>query len=484
MAIIEKDSDSVRIASAAMGLISLQASLPKTANRTHTLSDILFYVVTPFLFLRHLLTAKPQILAAGSREIDPVNSLAVVGWLVLATLVLLALRSRRDARGRRIFAIALALALLHSVRMVWPNTNLDGALTAATPLFLVWPFVTEAIPTRTANYILVGTFYVIVLLFLAAWRLSQQAELIALPVDLAFFWAALTIFTTAFGQFLLGRQRLWPLRFAMLMLATGAVFAALDSAIGEAISLVLVLLLVLAQFLDSVWIVKSPPDMASVAQEKPRQLPQTTPQPGYLYEKRQLLSMRLATIVADRLSAGPAKLEAMLEVVTSVMEVDVAYVFQVRKDPVLSLVATARSGFPPQDAWNHQAALTDSNAPVLLHALRYDQTLIFSQTTWGESPSLDILYQSLGESSPGPTIVQPISRGNQGFGLVIVGNPGSKRAFADEESRLGQVAAVRIAAGIARQGNAESIGLLPTPPLTDTATSGTNTNPTAFTAAA
>jgi hypothetical protein len=467
-----------------MGPIRQQTSSPKTGSRAQTLSDILFFVVTPFLFLRHLLTVEPQILETNSKGIDLASILAVVGWLVVAAFVLLGLRSRHDPRGRRIFAAALTLAVLYIVRMVWGNPNIEGALTAATPLLLVWPFVTAAISPRTVNYVLTGALYVIFLLFAASWRLSQQAALVAFPIEPYVFWVALTIFAVAFGQLLLGRQRLWPLRFAMLMLATGAVFAAFDANVGEAVVLLLAFLLVLAQVYKSVWDVDATPDRPAVTREERRHPAKTTPQPDYLYEKRQLLSMRLATIVADRSSADVPNLEAMLDVVASIMEIDAAYIFQVREDPVLSLVSLARFGARASEAGSQQTTLTGSNAPVLLHALQHDQTLIFSQTDWGESPSLDILYGSLGEVSPGPTVIQPITHGRQGYGLVIIGNPDSKREFVDEESRLCQVAAVRIAAVIARASDAESIALSPPLPHTNEGSSGTNTNRTTVTAAA
>jgi hypothetical protein len=423
-------------------------------------TNVAIVFIAPYLYVRQL--AYAQETASNSATTHLLSGLAVVGWLVVAAIVLAAVGQRHEARAGRLFTAALGLAVLYGMQMVWPNPDIEGLLTATVPLLIVWPFVSPSIPRQVANYLLAGAFYALLLAFIAIVRLSHSSAVIGFPAETHMIWTALTIATVTYGQLLLGLQRLLPLRLALAMLAIAAILVALAVLTGSAAAVLLSIVLVLAQFYSSA----SAGEHETVVRKHtrvPRQLTASPVyRPDYLYERRQLLSMRLASIIAHDPTPGVTKLNAMLDVATTLIDADAAYILKLQEHPIRNVKLLTGTGTAGTDDSTCPAFLTKADAPVLFHALHSDETLIFSQREWGQSPNLDALYRSLGDAEPGPTIIQPITHEAKAFGLAVVSNWRTKRPFTDEESRLVQVLSVRLATVIVRQDHIHGIVLTPT----------------------
>jgi hypothetical protein len=169
-----------------------------------------------------------------------------------------------------------------------------------------------------------------------------------------------------------------------------------------------------------------------------------------LYEKQQLLSMRLASIVAFDPPSLPALLTKMLELALGVLEADVAALLVVHFQPTTALVLVRRVDVTRPYAPVRPSVVYYRQIPALDDALHRGERLLYDGTEG--TPGLEALYQTLGEATPGPTMVQPILYQEQRLGLVVVGNPHSGKLMTQEsEGRLCETLAARLAPLLARQ---------------------------------
>jgi hypothetical protein len=380
------------------------------------------------------------------------------------------------AQARRLLVAAVGLVAVRLMRLWWPDPNLAGALTVVEPLLIVWPFVTPIIPLPCADYAVGGAFYALLLLFGAVWRVSERSAAYAIAFDPTVIWMALTLTAAVIGQVLLGvgqlplgigqqelgRQRLVLLRLALVLLSLGAVLAAID--MQEAAGLV-TLLGGLLVFIKILFVLRAPQPRtrpapataratrparpaalgapgSAVATPQPADYGPPAPRPRYLYEKRQLLSMRLASIVAYNGLALPELLNEMLSTFGDILPAELSAVLLAHDEPSPSLVLAGRYETAQPGVVMSPATLDEAQAPALFEALRRGRKV--------EGKVGVEVKDALGLEGSGPVLLWPIVRGERVYGLLVVGNPISWRTIDEENCPLCQVMSARLGAAIAR----------------------------------
>ena len=180
------------------------------------------------------------------------------------------------------------------------------------------------------------------------------------------------------------------------------------------------------------------------------------PSERYLFERRQLVSMRLASLAAYDTPNLPDVLNEMLVTFATTTPADIVYILLLKErdaaQPVLAL--TSKYDAVHSSSAMLPADFQEDQVPELFHALRHNQRMIQDEA------EVKIEVEGEDELRSGPVLVQPIARGDRGYGLVIAGNPHSKRTFTEDDGRLCQVLAVSVGAVIARDEERASVPLV------------------------
>jgi hypothetical protein len=91
-----------------------------------------------------------------------------------------------------------------------------------------------------------------------------------------------------------------------------------------------------------------------------------------------------------------------------------------------------------------QSTSTIAEQPAIAYALKRRKQLVVN--AGADHPGLETLYELLDSQESGPTIVQPILRGNRALGVLVVGNNYTRQAFESKAIKSCHAIAEKVAA--------------------------------------
>ena len=101
---------------------------------------------------------------------------------------------------------------------------------------------------------------------------------------------------------------------------------------------------------------------------------------------------------------------------------------------------------PSLKEWKGEASFPLNDQQVIKHALRRRRQVVTDDVEG--NVALQILYSLLGSNETGPLMIQPLLRNSKIIGVLIVGNPRTKRPFSTSQGKLCQTLADQITISI------------------------------------
>lgn len=133
--------------------------------------------------------------------------------------------------------------------------------------------------------------------------------------------------------------------------------------------------------------------------------------------------------------------------VAQVLNADLcAIAFPEEKVPDRVYIAAVYNPYPGAQRPEGRVSFALNEQQAVKHALRRRKRV--STDSVEGSASLRELYLALGSDESGPIMVQPMVRGEKALGVIIVGNPRSKRAFSTSQGKMCQTLAEQIVVSI------------------------------------